>query len=306
MFLCAKIIQYQETEMSDLPTLSIVTPCLNQAAYVEKTIQSIHDQSYPYLEHIVMDGGSTDGSLEIIKRYADRLVWVSEPDGGQYHAIAKGFAKTTGEVMAWLNSDDIYLPGALRVIGEIFRDFPDVEWITTRFPLGIDNRGTLIKMAYFSGFSKSNFLRGDYLPACGWKAMGFIQQESTFWRRSLWEKAGSAFHGTLHYAGDFELWSRFFEHAQLYGVDVPLGCFRRHDMQKTSNFFQKYLDEAKSVFLNAGGRVLPQPIQTLRMRLIRACDTSATCRRHASQIGLLKGIRNITYDWGRSCWAKEN
>ncbi len=290
--------------MAVLPTISIVTPCLNQAAYVEKTLQSIHDQDYPHLEHVVMDGGSTDGCLEIIKRYADRLVWVSEPDDGQYQAIANGFAKTTGEVMAWLNSDDIYLPGALRVVGEIFRNFSDVEWVTTRFPMGIDGNGALIKMGCFSGFSKHHFLRGDYLPACGWEAMGFIQQESTFWRRSLWDRAGGFFHKGLNYAGDFELWSRFFQHAHLYGVDVPIGCFRRHETQKTSIAFQRYLDEARGVFLNAGGKVLPHSVQKLRMRLVDACGTSVGWRRHASRIGLLNGARNITYDWGRSCWIK--
>ena len=291
--------------MSELPTISIVTPCLNQVAYVEKTLQSIHGQDYPHLEHVVMDGGSTDGSLEIIRRYADRLDWFSEADDGQYQAIAKGFAKTTGEVMAWLNSDDIYLPGALRVAGEIFRDFPDVEWITTRFPMGIDGNGALIKMNCFSGFSKHHFLRGDFLPACGWEAMGFIQQESTFWRRSLWEKAGGCFQERLNYAGDFELWKRFFEHAYLYGVDVPLGCFRRHETQKTSVAFQKYLDEAISVFMNSGGKVLSPALQRARMRLVEACGTSLRWRRRASTVGLISGVKNITYDWGRSCWTKE-
>lgn len=291
--------------MPDLPKISLVTPCLNQAAFIEKTLQSIHGQGYPHLEHVVMDGGSTDGSLEIIKRHTDRLAWVSEPDDGQYQAIAKGFAKTTGEVMAWLNSDDIYLPGALRVVGEIFRDFPDVEWLTTRFPMGIDGNGALIKMGCFSGFSKYHFLHGDYLPACGWEAMGFIQQESTFWRRSLWDKAGGAFREGLNFAGDFELWRRFFEHAHLYGVDVPLGCFRRHETQKTSVAFHKYLDEAKSVFLNAGGKVLPRPVQRLRMQLAGACGTSVDWRRRAIRAGLLKGTNNIAYDWGRCCWVKE-
>lgn len=291
--------------MPNLPTISLVTPCLNQASYVDKTLQSIHGQDYPHLEHIVMDGGSTDGSLEIIKSYSDRLVWVSEPDEGQYQAIAKGFAKTTGEIMGWLNSDDIYLPGALRSVGEIFRDFPDVEWVTTRFPMGIDGNGALIKIGCFSGFSKYHLLRGDYLPACGWEAMGFIQQESTFWRRRLWDRAGGAFSEKLNYAGDFELWCRFFEHAQLYGVDVPLGCFRRHETQKTSVAFQKYLDEAKSAFLNAGGKVLSPSIQKMRMRLIEGCGTSIGWRRNASRVGLLKGVNNITYNWGRSHWAKE-
>lgn len=300
-----KLALHPERKMLELPKISIVTPCLNQVAYIGKTLLSIHGQDYPNLEHVVMDGGSTDGCLDVIKRYSDRLRWVSEPDGGQYQAIAKGFERTTGEVMAWLNSDDMYLPGALRVVGEIFRDYPEVEWITTRFPMAIDGTGAIIKVNCFPGFSWHHFLRGDNLPACGWEAMGFIQQESTFWRRGLWEKAGSDFSENMNYASDFDLWSRFFQHALLYGVDVPLGCFRRHETQKTSVAFDKYLDEAKDAWLRTGGKVPPALLQKTRIRLLGACGTSPEWRRLARKIGLLKGTNNITYDWGRRCWVKE-
>lgn len=297
--------QGSEEGTRKLPKISIVTPCMNQVAYVEKTLLSIHEQGYPELEHIVMDGGSSDGSLGVIRRYSDRIRWVSEPDSGQYHAIAKGFSMTTGEIMAWLNSDDIYLPGALRVVGEVFRDFPEVEWLTTRFPMGIDGNGALIKMGCFSGFSREHFLRGDNLPACGWDATGFIQQESTFWRRSIWERAGGGFKRDLHFAGDFALWSSFFEQGILFGIDVPLACFRRHETQKTSVALHKYLEEAKQVFFAAGGNVLPHKVQKLRVRFLEACAGSVALRRRARRLGFLSGIHNITYDWARSCWVKE-
>lgn len=291
--------------MTELPKISIVTPCLNQAAYVEKTLLSIYSQNYPNIEHVVVDGVSSDGSLNIIRGFCKESSLISEPDAGQYQAIAKGFARTDGEVMSWLNADDIYLPGALRTVGEIFRDFPDVEWLTTRFPMGIDHNGALIKMACFSGFSWHHFLRGDYLPACGWEAIGFIQQESTFWRRGLWHRAGAGFMEGINYAGDFELWSRFFQHAKLHGVDVPLGCFRRHEKQKSAISFQAYLDEAKDVFVSAGGKPLAAPLHKIRMRLLEACGTSSRWRRLAIQVGLLQNIQNITYDWNRCCWTKE-
>lgn len=289
-----------------LSRISIVTPSFNQGAFLEACIDSVLSQNYPDLEYIIIDGGSTDDSVDIIRKYERHLAyWVSKPDAGQYQAIAKGFSLSTGEVMAWLNSDDIYLPGALQAVGEIFRNFPDVAWLTTRFPTGLNEKGALIKLGCFAGFSRHHFLRGDYLPECGWEANGFIQQESTFWRRSLWTRSGSGFGGDLKYAGDFELWCRFFQHARLYGVDVPLGCFRRHELQKTDVSFQGYLDEAKSVFINAGGKVLPATLQRFRMRILETCVTSAWLRRRASRFGLLKGAENITYDWDRSSWVKE-
>jgi len=110
------------------PKISVVTPSFNQGQYLEETIRSVLDQGYPNLEYFVMDGGSTDDSVEIIRKYADRLTgWVSEPDGGQMHAINKGFARATGDIMAWLNSDDKYCPWTFNVIGRIFAGLPEVR-----------------------------------------------------------------------------------------------------------------------------------------------------------------------------------
>src|SRR5258706_6083465 len=112
------------------PRISIVTPSFNQAAYVDATIRSVLDQRYPNLEYIVVDGGSTDGSVDIIRRYEDRLTyWVSEPDRGQADAINKGLARATGEIRAYLNSDDLYLPGALLRVAAEYRAHPDADII---------------------------------------------------------------------------------------------------------------------------------------------------------------------------------
>src|ERR1035437_1184692 len=114
--------------MQEWPLITVVTPSFNQADNVERTIQSVLRQEYPALEYIIVDGGSSDGSVAIIRNYADRLHWwCSEPDEGQADAIAKGFARSGGEVLCWLNSDDILLPGALRAVGEYFRDHPLAE-----------------------------------------------------------------------------------------------------------------------------------------------------------------------------------
>ncbi|NVO00781.1 MAG: glycosyltransferase, partial [Geobacteraceae bacterium] len=113
--------------MTAPPKITIVTPSYNQGRFLEKTILSVLDQGYPNLEYIVIDGGSTDESVEIIKKYADRLTyWVSEPDRGQSHAINKGFERATGEIFGWLNSDDWYHPGALQAVAEAFAANPDV------------------------------------------------------------------------------------------------------------------------------------------------------------------------------------
>ena len=110
------------------PRISVVTPSFNQSAFLEETLRSVLDQGYPNLEYIVIDGGSTDASADIIRKHAGRITcWVSEKDQGQYDAINKGFARSTGEIMAWLNSDDKYLPWTFSVVGEIFASRPEVE-----------------------------------------------------------------------------------------------------------------------------------------------------------------------------------
>ena len=189
-----------------VPRISVVTPSFNQARFLPETFRSVLGQSYPDLEYVVIDGGSTDGSAEIIRRHAEHLsFWTSETDGGQYDAINKGFARTSGDVMAWLNSDDLYTPWALRVVGEVFSQLPQVEWVTTLLPLHWDEHGLPTRCSPVEGFSKHGFFRGRHLPRPGEMDKWFIQQESTFWRRSLWEKAGGRIDSSLHLAGDFEL-----------------------------------------------------------------------------------------------------
>lgn len=241
--------------MSLPPSLSIVTPSYNQGDFLETTIQSVLSQEYPGLEYRIMDGGSTDSSVEIIRRHAARLTsWCSEKDGGQYEAIDRGLRATSGEVMGWLNSDDFYLPGALSLVGELFGQFPELEWLTTQFPLRCDGGGRIRDADRLPGFSSQAFFRGANLPG-GWQRRGFfIMQESTFWRRSLWERAGGRLDTTLRFAADFELWARFFRHARLYGVTTPIAVFRRHEQQKTSRAAAEYLAEAQQVLLRHGGR----------------------------------------------------
>jgi hypothetical protein len=179
--------------------------------------------------------------------------WRSHPDEGPYAAIAEGFAKTDAGVLGWINSDDTLLPWALRVVGGIFRDCPEVEWITTETPMQIDADGLPRLGGLFGGpipgFNKAGFQHRENLSAPGsTQGAQFIQQESTFWRRSLWDKAGAKFDNRFKLAGDFELWDRFFEYAQLFSINLPLGAFRRHDArQRSVGNRDQYIAECEKV-----------------------------------------------------------
>jgi glycosyltransferase involved in cell wall biosynthesis len=228
------------------PKISIVTPSFNQGQFLEATIQSILSQNYPNLEYIIMDGGSTDGSVEIIKKYERHLYyWVSAPDGGMYEAISRGMSIATGEIMAWLNSDDLYLPWALHLVASIMEELPEVEWMSTLQPAGWDEEGLCTGIGRIAGFSRESFLRGRYLPSARHHMLGWIQQESTFWRRSLWNKVDTSRFARFSLAGDFFLWSQFYRYADLYGVPLALGGFRRQGSQKTQRYYQEYLAECE-------------------------------------------------------------
>lgn len=232
------------------PKISIVTPNYNYGHFLEQTIQSVISQDYPNLEYIIIDGGSTDNSLEIIKKYEKHLsYWVSEPDKGMYDAINKGFQKSTGDVMAWINSDDVYFPWALQTVSEIFSTFQQVNWISTLQPGLMDYHGKILGFTQFKAFSGKAFYEGMY--GLNKYLYGAIQQESTFWRKELWMKAGAGFTPGYSMAGDFDLWSRFFQHDELYGVISPLGCYRTQLLQKT-NDGNNYNDQCRKILSTSG------------------------------------------------------
>ncbi len=237
-----------ENTQSSKPAIAIVTPSYNQARFLEATMISVLNQGYPRLDYMVVDGNSNDDSAGIIEKYADRLKWwVSEPDSGQYDAINKGFSHTDAEIMGWLNSDDMHFPWTLSVVAEIFSTFPEVEWITSQFPLLVDSEGRVVKCKYRPGYTRKGFFRGENLPGGKWYSTGWLQQESTFWRRSLWERAGGYIDASFSSAGDYELWARFFQNAGLYTAQTPLAAFRSHGEQKTGLAPREYFDECEQV-----------------------------------------------------------
>lgn len=222
------------------PKISIVTPVFNQVEYLEKTIISILNQNYPNLEYIIIDGGSTDGTVDIIKKYESHLAyWISEPDNGMYDAIQKGFDHSTGEIMGWLNADDLYVPKALFAVATTFNRNPNANWITS-YHAHLNTEGiiTTKPSLYYSRYY-------FYLPKNMWRG-NEIGQESTFWRRTLWEKAGSQMNTSLKLAGDFELWIRFFQYDYLYVTNSMFGIFRQREGQLSSNI-ERYWEEADRV-----------------------------------------------------------
>jgi glycosyltransferase involved in cell wall biosynthesis len=215
------------------PKISIVTPSFNQAAYVRETLESVLNQGYPNLEYIVIDGGSTDGAVDIIKEYQSKLAYfVSEPDTGHGNALNKGFSRSTGDIMAWINSDDKYTPWTFKTVVQIFEQHPEVEWIVG-FQGSWSNVGTLLEgVASYKNIH--DYLRNDF---------AWIQQESVFWRRSLWEKAGGFINENYRFMVDGELWTRFFVHAPLYHAHCIISGYRVTGQNRAMKNMQACLDE---------------------------------------------------------------
>ena len=221
-----------------LPRISVVTPCRNHVTFLEATLVSVLEQGYPNLEYVVMDGGSTDGSAELIAQYADYLMhWEHRPDDGPYHAIERGFAQTTGDIMLWLNADDMLHRNALWTLAAIFTQLQQVEWVMG-LPTGLDPAGRTYLGPAKLRWSRLRYLRGDY---------GTIQQESVAWRRRLWNRAGGRLDTRCRLAADLELWMRFFRHARLYTAQVLIGGFRRVPDQRSQRYRADYHREAAEI-----------------------------------------------------------
>jgi hypothetical protein len=225
------------------PSISIVTPSLDHGRYIESTIGSILGQGYPRLEYVVMDGGSSDGTVEILERHRHRLHHLeSAPDNGQAAAINRGFGHTSGEIMGWVNSDDLLLPGSLAHVAEVFDKHPEVDVIYGHRIL-IDEDGRDIGLWVTPPHTVDSLRWFDYLP-----------QETAFWRRALWERTGGI-DESFGVAFDWDLFLRFQESgAQIRRVPRFLGGFRLHPGQRTRVHHDSAQDELASIRERWNGR----------------------------------------------------
>jgi len=240
--------------------VSIVTPSFKHARYIETTLRSVLEQDYPEIEYIVVDGGSNDGTREILERYSDRLAWwVSEPDRGQTDAINKGFARAKGDVLAWLNSDDTYNPGAVREAVEALRQHPQAAMVYGDASY-IDGEGKVIGRfpAAQTDYAR---LRQGYVH---------IPQQSAFWRAEYWRKVGPL-DPSFYFAMDYDLWVRLAALAPLVYLPGRLWAnFRLHRDAKTISADDRCWPEMLRVHARLGGSRLAPIVLKYYLRKLAA------------------------------------
>lgn len=228
---------------SEYLKITIITPSLNQGQFIEATIRSVLSQEYPNLEYIVMDGGSTDNTLDILRSCSDRVRWVSEKDSGQTNAINKGLHMSSGEIVAYLNADDLLLPGALRKAAKTFTDHPETMWVTGKCLIIDENDQevrrliTAYKNLFLRMHNQSLLLITDY-----------ISQPATFWRADAFRELGPL-NESLHYAMDYEYWLRLNAKYPLLVIPEYLAAFRIHSQSKNVNAGHRdvYIDEERTI-----------------------------------------------------------
>jgi len=242
------------------PLVSIVTPSFNQSRYLERTMRSVLAQDYPCLEYFVMDGGSTDGSLEIIRCYENRLAgWVSEPDRGQTDAINKGFSRASGEIFAWLNSDDTYNPGAIAAAVKFLQENPQVRLVYG--DANFIDENDRVQGRFAAAQTDLMRLRRGYVH---------IPQQAAFWRADLWRQA-APLDPSFYFAMDYDLWVRLARLSEIcYLPGAPWANFRLHTGGKTIAADDRCWPEMLKVHYRDGGSFFAPIVAKYYLRKLAA------------------------------------
>jgi glycosyltransferase involved in cell wall biosynthesis len=231
--------------------ISVVVPSLNQGHFIGQTLDSILSQPLDDVEVIVVDGGSTDATLEVLRSYGDRISWSSEPDRGQSDAINKGLRRAAGDIVCYLNSDDLFEPGALLAVNEYFSEHPEAAWLFGRCRI-VDERGDPARSFvehYKSAWGRFARSRRSLL------VLNYVPQPATFWRASAMRRVGPI-DEALYYAMDYDLWLRLSKVSPPGFIDRYLARFRVHAGSKSLNGASKQLAEACLVAQRHGARAL--------------------------------------------------
>ncbi len=248
--------------MTDMPLVTIVTPSFNQGVYIRETIESVLSQDYPRIEYMVIDGGSTDSTLDVLRSYGDRFFWISEPDRGQSHAINKGFRRASGEIVAWLNSDDVYLPGAVAESVSYLQEHHDVDLVYGDAQV-IDEAGNIVlETARSKPFGLPITLT----------QFSTLVQPTAFFRRRVLEQVGYL-NEDLHYMMDVDLWIRIGLHGN--GVYLPgaRAKIRFHATSKSVTLETRFWAERKGVLDNLFARPgLPPEVLAVRQEAYAHCE----------------------------------
>ncbi len=240
--------------------LSIVTPSFNQARFIEETILSVRRQSYPNIEHIIVDGGSTDGTLEILRKY-NHLIWISEPDKGQSDALNKGFQRATGDIIGWLNADDTYQQNAVETVLDFFSEHPEVAMVYGYVNI-VDENGEVIRTRYSPDFDLGLLIRGGHCYV----------QPVTFFRRVAFDEVGYL-DTSFHEAMDYEFFIRVGQRFQVKRIPKILGNYRTHSQSKTFSGStrergRRERDEILRRYASLGLSTSPRIVTFLKDRLV--------------------------------------
>lgn len=231
-------------------TISIITPSYNQAKFLKRTLDSVHSQQGEFrLEHIVVDGGSDDGTVELLKSYGDAIKWISQSDEGQADALNKGIAMAGGDIIGWLNSDDIYEPGCLATVAKTFADEPQTQWLYGKVRIINSDDREIRKLITL--YKNLRMRRWSYRKLL---AENWISQMGVFWRREAGRQIGP-FRKDLHYCMDYNYWLRLGKKWPGRFVDEYLAAFRVHSTSKSTTSFRKQFREELDVAMEiASGR----------------------------------------------------